>query len=228
MMAKSPSKRIRTSSVTSPLIVTGCATSLRYSALSSSEPSGVDIMKSSAKISSKRFTSPFCTDAVKSRFRAVSVSRSRCAFAFVCMAISSGVRCFLVQLRNEALIFDPQEFNTDWDFVISRIRQTNNEPSRLRFDVCECHASSPLLAHLPGLAERPERNPEQGQSVDEELPRDRREGGEATETWLPDARRRDEEAQGREEHPDRQRAPEGGSPRPERAGGDEQRDGDLD
>src|SRR5262245_26369443 len=110
MIAKSPSKRIRTSSATSPLIVTGCAVSLRNSALSSSEPSGFEIMKSSAKISSKRFTSPFCTDAVKSRFRAVSVSRSRCAFAFVCMAISSGVRRFLVQLRNEALIFDPQEF----------------------------------------------------------------------------------------------------------------------
>src|SRR3954467_8091691 len=56
-------------------------------------------MKSSARISSKRFASPFSTDAKKSRFRAVSVSRSRCAFAFVCMAISSGVRRFLVQLR---------------------------------------------------------------------------------------------------------------------------------
>src|SRR5205823_3786624 len=94
MIAKSPSKRIRTFSATSPLIVTGCAVSLRNSALSSSEPSGVDIMKSSAKISSKRFTSPFCTDAVKSTFRAVSVSRSRCAFAFVCMALSSGARVF--------------------------------------------------------------------------------------------------------------------------------------
>src|SRR5262249_25324884 len=107
MIAKSPSTRIRTSSTTSPLIVTGCAVSLRNSALSSSEPSGVDIRKSSARISSKRFTSPFCTDAVKSRFRAVSVSRSRCAFTVVCMAISSGVRRFLVQSRNEALIFDP-------------------------------------------------------------------------------------------------------------------------
>src|SRR5262245_53592213 len=107
MIAKSPSKRIRTSSATSSLIVTGCATSLRYSALSSSEPSGVETMKSSAKISSRRFTSPFCTDATKSRFRAVSVSRSRCAFVFFCMAISSGVRRFLVQLRNEPLIFDP-------------------------------------------------------------------------------------------------------------------------
>src|SRR5262249_689343 len=103
---------------TSPLIVTGCATSLRYSALSSSEPSGVEHMKSSAKISPRRFTSPFCTDATKSRFRAVSVSRSRCAFTFVCMAISSGVRRFLVQLRNEALVFDPQQLNTDWDFAI--------------------------------------------------------------------------------------------------------------
>jgi len=34
------------------------------------------------------------------------------------MAISSGVRRFLVQSRNEALIFDPQEFDTDWDFAI--------------------------------------------------------------------------------------------------------------
>src|SRR5262249_37323686 len=67
---------------------------------------GVDIMKSSARISSKRFTSPFCTDAKKSRFRAVSVSRSCCAFAFVCMAISLGVRRFLVQSRNEAFIKD--------------------------------------------------------------------------------------------------------------------------
>src|SRR5262249_12970176 len=121
MIAKSPSKRIRTSSATSPLIVTGCAVSSRNSALSSSEPSGFEPMKSSARISSKRFTSPFCTDAKKSRFRAVSVSRSRCAFAFVCMAISLGVRRFLVQLRNEALIFDPQEFNTDWDFAIRAI-----------------------------------------------------------------------------------------------------------
>src|SRR5262249_41040367 len=228
MIAKSPSKRIRTSSATSPLIVTGCATSLRYSALSSSEPSGFEIMKSSAKISSRRFTSPFCTDAKKSRFRAVSVSRSRCAFAFVCMAISSGVRRFHVHSRKEALIFDPQEFNTDWDF-----RDTGHEPSQLRFDACECHVSSPLLAHSPGLAKRPERNPEQGQVLDEEVPRARppgdvREGGEATETWLPDARRRDEEAQSREEHPHRQGATEGRNPRQERAGSDEQCDGDLD
>src|SRR5262249_14898493 len=83
-----------------------------------------------------------------------------------------------------------------------RIRQTNNEPYQLGFDGCECHASSPLLARLPGLSERPERNPEQGQILEEELPRDRREGGEATETWLPDARRRAQEAQRREEHPD--------------------------
>jgi hypothetical protein len=34
------------------------------------------------------------------------------------MAISSGVRRFLVQLRNEALIFDPQDFNTDCDFAM--------------------------------------------------------------------------------------------------------------
>src|SRR3954467_11655257 len=107
MIAKSPSKRIRTSSATSPLIVTGRAVSLRYSALSSSEPSGCELMKSSAKISSKRFTSPFCTDLKKSRFRAVSVSRSCCAFAFVCMAISSGVRRFLVPSRHEALVVDP-------------------------------------------------------------------------------------------------------------------------
>src|SRR6516164_3372410 len=48
------------------------------------------------------------------------------------------------------------------------------------------------LAGLPGLAERPERNPEQGQVLDEELPRERGEGGEATGTRLPDARRRDQ------------------------------------
>src|SRR5579864_6138992 len=69
-----------------------------------------------------------------------------------------------------------------------RIRQTNNEPSQLRLDVCEFHASSPLLARLPGLAERPERNPEQGQVLDEELPRECREGGEAAGTRRPDAR----------------------------------------
>src|SRR6516225_11476690 len=40
-----------------------------------------------------------------------------------------------------------------------------------------------------------------------------------TPSWLPDARRRDEEAQGREEHPDRQGAAEGGNPRLERASG---------
>src|SRR5215831_16185863 len=87
--------------------------------------------------------------------------------------------------------------------------------------------SRPLLARLPGLAERPERNAEQGQVLDEELPRERREGGEAARTRLPDARRGDEEAQGRQEHPDRQGAAEGGGPGRERAGGDQQRDGDL-
>src|SRR6516165_2758013 len=90
------------------------------------------------------------------------------------------------------------------------------------------HLSLPSLAGLPGFAKRPERNPEQGQVLDEELPRGPREGGEAAGTRRPDARRGDEEAQGREEHPDRQGAPEGGSPRRERASGDEQRDGDLD
>src|SRR5262249_51082236 len=74
----------------------------------------------------------------------------------------------------------------------------------------------------------PERYPEQGQVLDEELPRGPREGGEAAGTRRPDARRRDQEAQGREEHPDRQGAAEGGNPRRERASGDEQRDGDLD
>ena len=47
-------------------------------------------------------------------------------------------------------------------------------------------------------------------------------------TRRPDARRRDQEAQGREEHPDRQGAADGGNPRRERANGEEQRDGDLD
>src|SRR5438105_8284652 len=83
------------------------------------------------------------------------------------------------------------------------------------------------VARLPGLAERPERDPEQGQVLDEELPRDRRQGGEAAETRLPNTRCGDEETQGREERPDRQGAADGASPRRERPRGDEQRDGDL-
>jgi hypothetical protein len=34
------------------------------------------------------------------------------------MEISSRVRRFPVQSRNEALVFDPQKFNMDWDFAI--------------------------------------------------------------------------------------------------------------
>src|SRR3954447_11772680 len=89
-------------------------------------------------------------------------------------------------------------------------------------------ALSPSLARLPGFAEQPERNPEQGQVLDEGLPRERRQGGEAAGTRLPDARRRDEEAQGREEHPDRQGATQGGSPRRQWANGVAARDGDFD
>src|SRR4029077_10911222 len=68
-------------------------------------------------------------------------------------------------------------------------------PVNLRWPrASRCHlCSSRSLARLPGLAERPERNPEQGQVLDEELPRERRQGGEAAETRLPDARRGDEE-----------------------------------
>src|SRR5260221_555224 len=84
------------------------------------------------------------------------------------------------------------------------------------------------LARFPGLAERPERDPEQGQVLDEELPRFPREGGEAAGARLPDARRGGEEAQGREEHPDGRGAPGGGGPGGERAHGDEDRDGALD
>src|SRR5262249_42607668 len=84
---------------------------------------------------------------------------------------------------------------------------------RFNFDVCEFHASSPLLAHLPGLAKRPEPNPEKARIFDEKSPGDRRQGGEATETRLPDARRRNEEAQRRKEHPNRQGAAEGRNPR---------------
>src|SRR5262245_50898693 len=41
--------------------------------------------------------------------------------------------------------------------------------------VASCGPHSPLaLARLPGLAERPERNPEQSQVLNEELPRDHR------------------------------------------------------
>jgi hypothetical protein len=34
------------------------------------------------------------------------------------MAIPSGVRRFLVQSRQEALIFEPQDFNRAWDFAM--------------------------------------------------------------------------------------------------------------
>src|SRR5262245_8592240 len=88
--------------------------------------------------------------------------------------------------------------------------------------------SPPLLVRLPGVAERPERNPEQGQVLDKELPRLSREGGEAAGARLPDARRGEEKAQGREEHPDRQGAAEGGSPGRERSRGNQQRGGNLD
>src|SRR4051795_4937115 len=154
MIAKSPSKRIRTSSATSSLNVTGCAVSSRNSALSCSEPSGYEDMKSSAKISSKRFTSPFSTDAKKSRFRAVSLSRSRCAFAFVCMAISSGVRRFLVQLRNEALSFDPHKVFTPMPtaaYSITTFRLT--VPDRMLEEV-SCGGSIIRIEHdaVSGLA----------------------------------------------------------------------------
>src|SRR5215471_1469702 len=86
----------------------------------------------------------------------------------------------------------------------------------------------PSLNRLPGLAERPERNPEQGQVLDEELTRGPRKGGEAASIRRPNAWRGDEEAQGREEHPDRQGAPDDGSPGRERASGYEDRDGKLD
>src|SRR6516162_10425272 len=87
----------------------------------------------------------------------------------------------------------------------------------------------PLLrACLPGLAERPERDPEHGQVLDEELPRLPGEGGEPAGTRLPDARGSGEEAQGRKEHPDRQGTPKSGRARGERARGDEERHGDLD
>src|SRR5438309_10572689 len=75
------------------------------------------------------------------------------------------------------------------------------------------------LARMPRLTERPERDPEQGQVLDEELSRDRREGGETAGTRFPHTRRRDQGAQGREEHPHRQGAAQRGSPRRERAGG---------
>src|SRR5262245_797521 len=61
----------------------------------------------------------------------------------------------------------------------------------------ECVSSAdwpPFLAGLPRLAKRPDRDPEEGQVLDEELPRERGKGGEAVGTRLPDARCRDEEA----------------------------------
>src|SRR5262245_36133641 len=84
------------------------------------------------------------------------------------------------------------------------------------------------LARLPGVAERPERNPEQGQVLDEELTRETREGGEAAGRRLPDPWRCADEAQGREEHPDCQSAADDGRPGRERANGDEDRDGEFD
>src|SRR5437868_6156037 len=84
------------------------------------------------------------------------------------------------------------------------------------------------LARFPGLAEGPQRDPKQRQVLDKELPRLAREGREASGARLPDPRRRDEEAQGREEHTDRQGAANGGGPRYQRPNGDENRDGDLD
>src|SRR5262245_31928227 len=68
------------------------------------------------------------------------------------------------------------------------------------------------LAGVPRLAERPERDPEESQILDEELSRERRQGREAPETRFPHTRSRDEEAQGREEHPDRQGAAQRGNP----------------
>ena len=88
--------------------------------------------------------------------------------------------------------------------------------------------TAPLPARLPGLAERPERDPEQGQVLEEELARFPRQGGEAAGTGLPNARRGDEEAEGREEHPDRQGTAEGGCPGRERSRGNKQRGDDLD
>src|SRR6516165_3698701 len=82
--------------------------------------------------------------------------------------------------------------------IRTHARQLSAEPERER-----SVDWPPLLARLPGLAERPEGNLEQGQVLDEELPRERRQGGKAAETRLPDAWRRDEEAQGRKEHHNR-------------------------
>src|SRR5262245_2044041 len=78
--------------------------------------------------------------------------------------------------------------------VISLLRSGTGPGERKRY-LC----SSRSLAGLPGVAERPERNPEQGQVLDEELPRDRRQRGEAAQTRLPNSRCGDEETQVREE-----------------------------
>ena len=84
----------------------------------------------------------------------VSVSRSRCAFAFVCMAISSGVRRFLVQLRNEALTFDPHTVFTPIPTVAYSITTCRlTVPDRVLEEVV-CGGSKIRIEHdaVSGLA----------------------------------------------------------------------------
>src|SRR5262245_8367898 len=80
------------------------------------------------------------------------------------------------------------------EYPVSLFRRTKSSRWRIRGGRgaavgAHRHLSLPSLAGLPGLAERPERNPEQGQVLDEELPRERGEGGEAAGARRPDARR---------------------------------------
>src|SRR3954467_535972 len=73
------------------------------------------------------------------------------------MAISSGVRRFLVQSRNEALIFDPQEFNTDWDFAIRAMNRHSFDlmhANATHHPLCSlaCQASPSVQSEIPSRA----------------------------------------------------------------------------
>src|SRR5205085_10939082 len=67
MIATSPRMRTRTSWTERPLIVTGRAVCARNWPLSTSDPSGFEHRKSSARISSNRCTSPCCTERSEER-----------------------------------------------------------------------------------------------------------------------------------------------------------------
>src|SRR5262245_45208160 len=76
------------------------------------------------------------------------------------------------------------------------------------------------------LAERPDCGREQGDVLDKELAEDT-DGREPPDLVGPGPRRRHQEAEGAQEHPDRQQAADGRQPGEPGAGGDQQADQDL-